>query len=348
MNRVLTASRTKSVFTLLVFLLAGQSALWIQSNDGRVFEVSATQYLLGTRVDLLAQHESVRTCKLAFSHAFREIDRIENLLNAQSPASEIGRINQNAGRAPVKVSYETLAIIKRALEYSKKFDGYFDISLGPIAELWGFSGNQQIIVPEHDRIVALLPLVDYQKITIAEKDTIVALAREGMKLDLGSIAKGYAIDRAAAVLKQMGVKNFLINAGGDIYVAGRKNNEQKWLVGIQHPRHRRALMASFELSDLAVATSGDYERFVEAAGKRYHHMLDPRTGYPAPRCQSVTVLAPTAEEAEVWATYLFIIGFEAYRRLAAPGSPTALFVDAGGKIHWDIAWEQDYHLRFLD
>jgi thiamine biosynthesis lipoprotein len=108
------------------------------------------------------------------------------------------------------------------------------------------------------------------------------------------------------------------------------------------------MMASFELSNFAVATSGDYERFVEVKGKRYHHLLNPRTGYPAPLCQSVTVLAPTAEEADAWATYLFIIGFETYRRLALPGSPTALFVDANGKIHWETTWEKSYHLQFLD
>jgi thiamine biosynthesis lipoprotein len=338
----------KIAFAFLALSLLEQNRLGAQTNDGRVFEVSATQYLMGTQVDLLAQHESVQTCKLAFSHAFREIERIENLLSAQRPASEISKINQNAGHAPVKVSYETLALIQRAIEYSKKFDGYFDISIGPIAELWGFSGNEEIVVPERDRIAAILPLVGYTKIAVAEKDTTVALTREGMKLDLGGIAKGYAIDRAAMVLKQKGVKNFLINAGGDIYVSGHKSDNQKWLVGIQHPGDRQALMASFELSNFAVATSGDYERFVEVEGKRYHHILDPRTGYPALLCQSVSVLAPTAEEADAWATYLFIIGVEAYRRLALPGSPTALFVDANGKIHWDTTWERNYHLQFLD
>jgi len=348
MNSVLTASLSKKLFVLAAIFVCGQSRLRAQTENERLFEISTREYLSGTHVDMVAQHESIQICKQAFREAFGEMERLENLLSAQIATSEISRINQNAGGAPVKVSYETLAIIQRAVEYAKKFNGYFDISTGPIVELWGFSGGKEIVVPDRHRTSALLTLVGYKKIVINEQDTTIALAFAGMKLDLSGIAKGYAIDRAAMVLQRHGIKNFLINAGGDIYAAGRKDDDEKWLVGIRHPRSENALIAGFALSDFAVATSGDYERFVETEGKRYHHILNPRTGYPAPLCQSVSVLAPTVEEAEAWATYLFIIGFETYRKISSLNTPTALFVDTNGKIHWDSSWEKNYLLTFLD
>jgi thiamine biosynthesis lipoprotein len=337
-----------AIQTIAAILLWCPILLRAQTGNERWFEVSATKYLMGTQVDVLAQHESIQSCKSAFYEAFREIDRIENLLSAQREASELARINQNAGQAPVKVSWETLAIIRRAVDYAKKFDGYFDISIGPISHLWGFGWEKKVAVPERRRLVALLPLVGYGKIIINAQDTTIAFGRDGMKLDLGGIAKGYAIDRAAMVLRRQGIKNFLLNADGDIYAAGHKSDNQKWHVGIQHPRGKQALIASFELSDFAVATSGDYERFIEVEGTRYHHIFDPRTGYPAPLTQSVSVLAPTAEEADAWATYLFIIGFEGYQKIFSPRTPLALFVDANDKIHWDAVWEKNYLLKFLD
>jgi thiamine biosynthesis lipoprotein len=342
------ASHSKKFLACTAILICCPLVIRAQTGEEPFFEISATKFLMGTQVDLLAQHESIHLCKRAFSAAFGEMERIENLLSAQMETSEIGRLNQNAGRAPVKISYETLALIKRAVDYAKKFDGYFDIAIGPISELWGFGYGKKIVVPDRRRLAALLPLVNYAKIIINERDTTIAFGRDGMKLDLGGIAKGYASDRVAAILKQHGIKNFLINADGDIYAAGRKNNLQKWSVGIQDPRDQQTLMASFELSDFAVATSGDYKRFIEVDGKRYHHIFDPHTGYPAPLCQSVSVLAPTAEEADAWATYLFVIGFEAYKKISSPQTPAALFVDTNGKIHWESIWENKFFLRFLD
>lgn len=340
--------RSKKLLIIAAVLFYCPLRLQAQNGEAPLFEVSATKYLMGTQVDVLAQNESIQRCKGAFYEAFREIDRIENLLSAQRETSELARINQHAGRGPVRVSWETLAIIKRAVEYGKKFNGYFDISIGPISYLWGFGWEKKVVVPERRRIAALLPLVGYGKIIINERDTTIAFARDGMQLDLGGIAKGYAVDRAALILRQQGIKNFLLNADGDIYAAGHKSDNQKWHVGIQHPRSKQALIASFELSDFAVATSGDYERFIEVDGKRYHHIFDPRTGYPAPFTQSVSVLATTAEEADAWATYLFIIGFEGYKKIFSPQTPLALFVDINDEIHWDAIWERNFLLKFLD
>ncbi len=145
---------------------------------------------------------------------------------------------------------------------------------------------------------------------INEKDTTVFLTEKGMSIDLGGIAKGYAIDRGSAVLKKMGITNFILNAGGDIYVSGTKGENTLWKVGIKHPRHSNDFIAEFDLKDYAVATSGDYERFKIINGKRYHHILDPGTGYPGTLSESSTILAPTAEEADATATYVFLLGWK--------------------------------------
>ncbi|RMD98917.1 MAG: FAD:protein FMN transferase [Calditrichaeota bacterium] len=316
------------------------------AGGGNLFEITATKFLLGTQVDIIAMAPQVARGKQACYLAFKEIERIEQRFSSHLPNSEISSINQSPGK-PVKVSYETFALLLRAKKYSQNFNGDFDVSIGPLTRLWGFNDDQKITLPDSSRLAALLQFVDYQKILLNARDTTVTLARRGMRLDLGGIAKGYAIDRAAKILREQEIENFLINAGGDIYAAGVKAPGRKWAIGIKHPRRLEALIARFELQDYAVATSGDYERFAIINGKRYHHILNPKTGYPAKLNQSVTVLAPTAEEADVWATYLFILGYSRYKQ-KFPHSPVeALFVDAAGKLHYDTSLVQHYAFEFL-
>lgn len=349
MKMALTAFRTKLVeFLIILFLSLSQGYVSAQLEAGHLFEVSATKYLLGTAVDMVAVHSNISECKKAFYNAFREIERIETLLSSHKKVGEISKINNKASTAPVKVSAETFAIIKRSIAYSKKFDGMFDISIGPITELWGFNDDKKITIPQKEKLNSLLKLVDHENIILNSQDTTVSFAVKGMKLDLGGIAKGYAIDRAAAVLKQQGIKHFLINAGGDIYACGFKSKDKKWTVGIQHPRKPNNLLVTFELSDFAVATSGDYERYAVIDGKRYHHIINPKTGLPSNLCQSVTVFASTAEEADVWATYFFIIGFNHYKNSMADSPVSSIFVDSSGNINYDNSLDKEFMLSFLE
>lgn len=345
----LTAFHTKSFkLFLILFLFLSQDHLSAQSGEEHLFEVSATKYLLGTEVEMVAVHPDLGQCKEALYNAFQEINRIENLLSSHKKDSEISKINSEAAITPVKVSAETFAIIKRAIAYSKKFDGMFDISIGPITELWGFNDDKEITIPQKEKLNSLLKVVDYKNVILNDQHTTVSFAVKGMKLDLGGIAKGYAIDKAAELLKQQGIQRFLINAGGDIYASGLKSNNKKWRVGIKHPRKPHALLAAFELNDFAVATSGDYERYAEINGKRYHHIINPRTGFPSNFCQSVTVFAPTAEEADVWATYLFVIGVNNYKNNRADSSVPAIFVDSSGNINYDNSLQKKFMLSFLE
>lgn len=311
-----------------------------------LYKVSATKYLLGTKVDFIATHASVLECKKAFYAAFQEIVRVGDLLNSRKENSEIARINHNAGRASVHVTYETYAIIQRALRYAESFDGYFDISIGPVVAAWGFDGDREVAIPDEEMLGKLIGLVDFKSIVLSEQDTTVFLTQPGMLLDLGGIAKGYAIDRAAAVLQEHGVAHFLINAGGDIYASGYKFGEKKWRVGLQHPRQPNELLATFEVSGMAVATSGDYERFKMIDGARYHHIINPKTGFPARLNQSVTVFARSAEEADVWATYLFIVGREQFRAENAYVTIEAMFVNAAGEVDCERDLADAYGFAF--
>ncbi|NUO81631.1 FAD:protein FMN transferase [candidate division KSB1 bacterium] len=331
----------------LCLIMLSSSATFSQISGERLFEVTASKHLFGASVDILAYHPEVQSCKLAFYHAFKEMERIERLLSSQLSTSEIARVNRNAGREPVKVSYETFALLKRAVRFAQRSEGAFDVSIGPISELWGFSSEREVVVPAADSIKALLWLVDYRKLRLNAKDTTVAFTAPGMRLDLGGAGAGYAVDRAVALLKAKGLKNFLINASGDIYAFGRKANQEKWRVGVQHPRNAEALLAKVALTDHAIATSGDYERCILVEGKRYHHIFDPLTGYPAEGSASVTVVAPTSEEADMWSTYVFIIGYLKFRQQKNHPHIKALVMASDGKVEYDAELRRDFELELL-
>jgi thiamine biosynthesis lipoprotein len=291
---------------------------------------------MGTKFDIVALHSSVDTCKKIIYHALKDVERIENLMSSYISTSEISKINDNAGKQPVKVSWETFSIIRRSIDYSVKYDGLFDISIGPISELWGFNTDHPVKeVPDKKIIDSLVKFVNYKKIILNENDTSVFLPEPQMNLDLGGIAKGYAIDRAANIMKNNGIKSFMVNGGGDLYVSGLKEDSSKWTIGIEHPRDKTRIFAKLELSNYALGTSGDYERFSIINGKRYHHIFDPRTGYSAPLSQSATALAPTAEEAVILSKYLFIIGTEKYKEFLETSGVRGVIIDSDGNEFHD-------------
>lgn len=309
-------------------------------NNEIQYEVNVSKFLMGTIVEVKALHSSVNECKKSLFFAFKEMERIENLLSLHKPESEISLINLNSGLKPQKISFETFAILQRAKKYSERFNGKFDVTIGVITELWGFSGEGTAQIPKSEELNSVLNLVGYQNLILNKSDTTAFLQKTGMRIDLGGIAKGYAIDKAVEKLKENGVFNFLLNAGGDIFASGVKA-EKLWTVGIKHPRKTEKLIAKLELKDLAIATSGDYERFFEKDGKRFHHILDTKTGFPSEFCQSVSVVAKTAEEADVLATYIFLVGkkneFKNY-----------FLVDSNSQIYFDKNLQTEFSLENLE
>ena len=314
-------------FLIILFNAVGQ----IKAADSTQvdYEVKVSKILMGTVVETTARYPDVVQCKEALLQAYREMERVENLLSYQKSESEIAKINAAAGKSPVHVSAETFDILQRAIGYAKKLNGLFDVTIGAVSSLWGFSNPEGGHLPDEAEISRKLTKVNFNDLILNADDTTAFLKRDGMMIDLGGIAKGYAIDRGSAVLNKNGITNFILNAGGDMFVSGQKDDDTPWKVGVKDPRNSQDLIARFDLKDYAVATSGDYERFIIVDGKRYCHIFDPRTGFPGDLSQSSTTFAATAEEADVLATYLFLIG--AQQAIKDNFSKPFLIVDASSR-----------------
>lgn len=265
-----------------------------------------TSFLMDTLVEIKVVDQDRKKADEAIKAAFSEMKRIETLLG-KGPESEPSRL----GETPKEISPELLEVLKTSIKYSELTRGLFDVTIGPVTKLWDFKQEPPYKLPAKDRLEAALSLVDYKRIKIESRtagdDRWQGALEPGMKLDLGGIAKGYAVDRAIEVLLKKGIAHGLVNAGGDIRTIGLNHKKKSWRIGIQHPREDKILTA-LELKDLSVATSGDYERFFIKDGIRYHHIIDPRTGYPVGECISVTITAPSCIEADVAATAVFIAG----------------------------------------
>ena len=281
-------------------------------SQGEVkFEMSASKYLMGTEFVITAVHGNIDSCKKAMYYALREVERIENVMSNYRDSTEISRVNRSAYDNPVKVSGELFGILEKSIDFSKHFNGYFDITVGPLTNYWGFNSEHPIEKePDGKKIKELLQLVDYNFIKLNYTDSTVSFTKRGVIIDLGGIAKGYALKRASVIMKQRGVNDFLINGGGDIYASGRKSNGMRWIVGIKDPRDNEKIVCELEAENIAICTSGDYERFKIINGVRYHHIFNPKNGFPSYTSQSATVITDDCELGVVMSKMLFILGPE--------------------------------------
>ena len=241
---------------------------------------------------------------------FEEMKRLDAVMTTWTPDSEVSQINSAAGLKPVKVSDETFAVIERAMDVSKKSRGVFDITVGAFKGLWKFDQDMDGTLPDPVDVKKRLANIGYKHLKLDKKRRTVFLAKKGMSITLGGIAKGYAVDKCVKLLHDQGFVNFMIQAGGDMYIAGKKGTEP-WTVGIRDPRGAPdAMFALAPIEDHSFSTSGDYERGFVKDGVRYHHILDPRTGQPAHASRSVTVRAKDAFTADAWSKVLFILGWK--------------------------------------
>jgi thiamine biosynthesis lipoprotein len=286
------------------------------TKQDKMYKESRT--LMDTYCTITVVSPSKERAAKAIDKGFAEIKKLELLLNYFSDKSEITAINKTAGSRPVKVSGETLEMMQKTLEISKATRGTFDPTIAPLIKLWDFSNKRRDnTVPDATVIKNTLKLVDYSKIKINSKSEIF-LAEKGMEIDLGGIAKGYAADKAMEVIKAEGIKAALVAVAGDIKGFGSSTTRNAWKVGIQDPRPETGsekpwedIFASLYLEDMAISTSGDYQRFFIKNGKRYHHILDPATGYPAKTdLLSASVIAPEGYIADGLSTAVFALGSE--------------------------------------
>jgi thiamine biosynthesis lipoprotein len=304
----------------------------VAGADARL--VTTNGHAMGTEVRIAIYTEDEPGARRAAAAGLAEILRLEALMTTWRPDSEVSRVNAQAGLGPVRVSDEVLEVVEAAQRASKLSDGAFDITFEALHGLWKFDEDLEKKIPSDEAIKARLPLVDYRQLAVDRKAKTLYLKRPGMRINLGGIAKGYAVDRAVAVLRKAGFQNAIVQAGGDLMCAGDKGG-QPWTAGIRDPRGERDdAFAVLRLSNHAFSTAGDYERFFILDQKRYHHILDPKTGKPATRSRSVTIYAPNALLADALDDAVFILGWkrgiEMIEKLDDVG---AVVVDADGGLH---------------
>ncbi|HHT9134848.1 MAG TPA: FAD:protein FMN transferase [Candidatus Avalokitesvara rifleensis] len=279
------------------------------SSQGPQELLKETRLIMGTYADISVYGSDKENAAQAIKEAFEEMERLDGLMSNYKSSSELSRINREASRAPTKCAPELLGVIEDSLDYSTLTEGAFDITVEPLVNKWGFYTGK-VGVPNMDEIKSILPAVSYKNIDIQGQgdSKLIAFKHPGTKIDLGGIGKGYAADKAVEVLKRRGITSAMVNLGGNIYALGRPPGASAWKIGVQHPRQRDFLLGYLELENKGVATSGDYERFFMIDGKRYSHIIDPRTGMPAHGLISVTVTADSAMEADALSTGAFILG----------------------------------------
>lgn len=305
------------------------------------FYVTRSGVAMGTLVQLRVFVEGEPSAEIddavgaKIDRAFAEIRRLEGLMTTWRPESEVSRINAAAGRAAVAVSPEVFDVIQASLDYSRRSGGVFDISYYGLKGLWHFDDDLRPELPDPVEIKRRLPLINWRQIRLNKQARTVMLEKPGMAINLGGIGKGYAVDAAVRVLRNQGLRNGMVQAGGDLMLFGSKAG-QPFLAGIRDPRSSAAddYFAVCPVRDHAFSTAGDYERGFIKNGIRYHHILDPRTGYPARAARSVTVYAKDATTADGLDDAILIMGPErGLQLIESIPDAGAIIVDAHNQVH---------------
>ena len=313
------------LLSLLPLFLGACSPFWAKDRpiEKQVFDV------MDTDVSLKAFGPQAEK---AIDAAIEEMKRLDLLLSAYHPHSEISLINKRAGDAPVKVSEDTLKVVDRSVYFARLSKGVFDPTILPVMKVWAHAQAKEW-APSQEDVAKALELVDYTHVKIDHDESTVFLSEKGMGLDLGAIAKGYAVDKMAEIFFASKVDSFLINAGGNVYAGRKKPDGTLWKIGITDPRSPEDLLGVMEGEYLSVVSSGDYRRYFEVDGKVYHHIIDPRTGYPSETSRGTTVFLPSSTDADALSTTLFILGPEAGEGILTQFAELGvIFVDQDGAI----------------
>lgn len=294
----LFALKRCGIFYFLIFVLTG---------CGQDPSVKETRILMDTFCEISCYGDSKDKSIAAIDAAFKEMERIEHVFSKFDENSEVSKINRRSGSEKVKVNEEVFKLTEEAVYYSRVSEGAFDITVAPLMEIWGFVRKNKTM-PGKETIENALKSVGYKNIELDSEELSIKFLNKGAKVDFGGIAKGYAADRAKDVLVSKGIKNGLVNLGGNIFALGSAPGKKNWKIGVYDPGNKGKLLQSFELNDRAISTSGNYERFFEIEGKRYSHIINPITGEPCHGIISVTVVADSAEQADALSTAIFVMG----------------------------------------
>ena len=299
----------KSIRTVFLLLVLAIGSVQAQQPAQGLKTQKKVLLLMGTRFELVAVSENEELANKAIESGIKEIQRIEALISEWQPTSQTSAINQRAGIMPVPVDEELYELIRRSLRISELTGGAFDISWAAADKVWKFDGSMKEM-PSPEAVKNSIRHIGYQKIQLIPETHSVYLQEKGMKIGFGAIGKGYAANRARDVMRNMGIQSGVVNAAGDLITWGKQADGQPWHIGIADPAEKDKVFSWLTANETAVVTSGSYEKFAEINGKRYAHIIDPRTGYPATGMKSVTIICPDAELADALATATMVLGQE--------------------------------------
>ncbi len=292
--------------------------------------------IMGTRIQVELWADQSAAGEAAIDAVMAEMRRIDAAMSTYKSDSELSRLNARAAREPVKIGAELFGLLQTSMEFSRLTDGAFDVTYASVGFMYDFHSRRR---PTEAQIRAALPEVNYRLVTLDAQHRTVRYGREGMRIDLGGIAKGYAVDRGIALLQARGIRHAMVAAGGDSRVIGDRFG-RPWIIGIRHPDRKDEIIARLPLVDTAISTSGDYERYFDENGQRYHHIIDPRTGHSASAVRSATILADSATRSDGLSKTAFVLGAERalgiYARL---GDVDAVIVTPDGKVHYSAGLE---------
>jgi thiamine biosynthesis lipoprotein len=313
---------------LPVFILAG---LLLTTACTRQRTVQKSETIMGTKVTITVVARSDAEGDAAIDAGMAELRRLDAMMSLYKDTSEITAVNLAAGKHPVKVSPEMIEVVEDAAVISKLSKGVFDLTIGPLVVLWQMRLKEGR-VPTDAEIARIKPLVNYRNIVVDRKASTIYLRKAGMIMDFGGM-KGYAADRVAAIFKKRGITNAVIAVAGDIWVLGHRDDGKPWRIGVQHPREHDKVLAVLDLSNKYISTSGDYERFVIREKKRYHHIIDPRTGKPSKGVISATLVGDKGALIDPLTKVPFILGPEEGLKIVKKLGAQAIIVDDQGKIY---------------
>jgi FAD:protein FMN transferase len=327
--RCTLAARHVAVRVLGALLLV---SCWLVPFAARAGWVGEAIDLMGTRVSVELWDDDETRGRQLVTDVLDDYKRIDAAMSTYKPDSTLSFVNANAAAMPVRIDSELFTLISRALELSVLSGGAFDITYESVGYLYDFHAHQH---PNGAEIAAHLGAIDYRHVMLDPAAGTISFTKPGVRINLGGIAKGYTVERGARFLREQGIEHAVLNAGGDTRVLGDRRG-QPWIVGIRHPRRGDEVVTRLPLVDEAISTSGDYERFFEEDGHRYHHILNPATGEPTEGVLSVTVIGPDATTTDGLSTTIFVMGPEAGLAMLAKSFPDyeAVVVEASGKLSY--------------
>jgi thiamine biosynthesis lipoprotein len=292
--------------------------------------------IMGTRIAVQLWSEKPQQAVDAIDAVMADMHRTDELMSTYKPESQLSQVNAHAYERPVQVDADVIDVVQKSLEYSRLSDGVFDVTYASVGYLYDYRKQQH---PTEAQIAAALPGIDYRQVLVDPQARTIRFLKPGMRIDLGGIAKGWAVDRGIEILRHHGIEHAMVNAGGDTALLGDRLGKP-WVVGIRDPRKAGAVVARIPLQDEAISTSGDYERYFEEDGQRYHHIIVPGTGKSPDAVRSVTVIGANATRTDGLTKTVFILGVErGMDFIAKLGDVEAIIVDRDGKVFYSAGLE---------